>query len=794
MFAAPYSRLARKGRRMATPLNILFAALCLLFAPASRAQSNPNSFVPAAVPPATNAAQMRFTVVDTDSGQPIPGVKVRAWVAANLTTDATGSCAFALPKPTTGDFSYRITITKDGYVSKYITWAKSRLDRVEDIPTNYTAKMDKAAAIGGILKTPDGQPVAGARIIFSGADSSGQLEREKTTVAPNFHTERTDVNGKWQCTILPQKFQDMLFRVDQPDYLPAVFGCEGSEEGGELVTRLPASNYLASDAAMIIQRGIELSGIILDKSGKPVPQATITRDHQWRNRGAILQSGEDGRFKISNLRPGNMVLTIQADTLEPQTVAIVITNQMPEVKVALNPGKILKGRVLDDAGHPVAGALIQMDREDFQPLEFDWRTTSDRDGRFTWDSAPAGPHPYLVTADGFNLRSISALSAENSENSVTLHKSVDKIMVDGQVTDLASHAAVENFTLLVRVSNGADTTNWTQEVNNVSGSYTVAIDPHATAFTIEFRAPGCLPFTTDPKSPGDGDQQMNIQLEKGTGRLLAGKLMIPNYAGQINWKAGQSIVLSADVPDPETPAFDSDEAKAIWMRQYMRSDEGKKWQREHRSFAITPAADGSFQCADVPAGAYQLRIQLQESPEQGGGPLASLTTNFTVTADAGAALALNLGTVAVPPPVNLKPGDTAPLFATKTVDGHSLKLADFKGRYVLLDFWATWCGPCVAEMPNLKAIYEKHAQDSRFAMISLSLDAQPAQPIDFARKNGIRWTQGFLGDGDTSPVPGLYGVTGIPAIFLISPDGKIIDVGLRGPEIESAITQALGAF
>ena len=438
---------------------------------------------------------MRFLVVDSETAQPIPGVKVRAWVGANLVTDGAGSCSFALPKPTTADFSYRITISKDGYVPKYITWAKSRHDTIEDIPAAYTAKMEKAATIGGVLKGQDGQPIPGAKIIFSGLDASSAVEREKTTVAPNFHVERTDADGKWQCNIVPQKFQDMIFRVDQPDFLPALFGCEGSEQGGDVVTRLPSTHFLAGDAVMIIQHGIDLAGILVDNSGKPVPQATITRDHQWRNRGAILQSDEAGRFKISNLRPGDMVLTVQAQGLEPQTVAVVITNQMPELRLALNPGKILKGRVLDDTGKPVAGATIQMDRDDFQPLEFDWRATTDKDGRFVWDSAPAGSHPYLITADGFNLRSLPALAAEDGENTITLHSSPTAVFLDGKVTDLTTRAPIENFAMQVHFApanpapNGPPppagakvAENWGPSENHAGGVYAMTVGKQSAAY------------------------------------------------------------------------------------------------------------------------------------------------------------------------------------------------------------------------------------------------------------------------------------------------------------------------
>ena len=214
---------------------------------------------------------MRFRVLDAETSQPIAGVKVRAWVATNLVTDDTGLCSFALPKPASGDFSYRITITKEGYVPKFITWAKSRQDKISDIPAEYTAKMDKAATIGGVIKDQDGQPVAGARILFSGMDSSGPLEREKTTLAPNYHAERADENGKWRCDLVPEIFENMVFRVDQPDFLPALFGCEGSDAGGEDVTRLPAADFLAGGAVMGIRRGLELSGIIVTTPANPSP-------------------------------------------------------------------------------------------------------------------------------------------------------------------------------------------------------------------------------------------------------------------------------------------------------------------------------------------------------------------------------------------------------------------------------------------------------------------------------------------------------------------------------------------
>ena len=151
----------------------------------------------------------------------------------------------------------------------------------------------------------------------------------------------------------------------------------------------------------------------------------------------------------------------------------------------------------------------------------------------------------------------------------------------------------------------------------------------------------------------------------------------------------------------------------------------------------------------------------------------------------------HLGKATIKTAVNLKVGDLAPDFSAMSLDGKPLKLSGLRGKYVLLDFWATWCGPCIAETPHLRQTYDAFGKGAPLEMISLSLDADPAEPKKFARHEGMAWTQGFLGAWSNDKVTQDYGVHGIPAIFLIGPDGKVLATDLRGLRIKEAVALAL---
>lgn len=125
--------------------------------------------------------------------------------------------------------------------------------------------------------------------------------------------------------------------------------------------------------------------------------------------------------------------------------------------------------------------------------------------------------------------------------------------------------------------------------------------------------------------------------------------------------------------------------------------------------------------------------------------------------------------------------------------GKEIDLADMKGKVVLIDFWATWCGPCIAELPNVLKAYEAY-HEKGFEIIGISLDnaKDEAKLKSFVKDKNMPWPQAFDGKGWGNALAKKFGITSIPATYLVGKDGKIVSSNLRGPALSSAVKKELG--
>ena len=145
-------------------------------------------------------------------------------------------------------------------------------------------------------------------------------------------------------------------------------------------------------------------------------------------------------------------------------------------------------------------------------------------------------------------------------------------------------------------------------------------------------------------------------------------------------------------------------------------------------------------------------------------------------------------------------GKPAPPITGTDVDGKPVSLTGLKGKVVLLDFWSTWCPPCVASVPQLNGLAEKY-RDRGFEILGVNVDAlhedvkdvKTALPVvrRFLVERGSSWTCLLSGTGPDA-ITKAYGVSEIPANFLIDRDGRVIALELTGPALEQAVVRALG--
>jgi peroxiredoxin len=145
--------------------------------------------------------------------------------------------------------------------------------------------------------------------------------------------------------------------------------------------------------------------------------------------------------------------------------------------------------------------------------------------------------------------------------------------------------------------------------------------------------------------------------------------------------------------------------------------------------------------------------------------------------------AVGCGEAPAPTAVTISGND----FTMNDQNGKAVSLSDFRGKVVLLDFWATWCGPCMVGMPEVKSVWEKY-RDRDFMIIGVSQDRSSKEWKDYITKNDLSWTHVFDGGSD---VAYNYGVNAIPEMKLLDRDGNIIADAHQIGDLDSLINAEL---
>ncbi len=292
----------------------------------------------------------------------------------------------------------------------------------------------------------------------------------------------------------------------------------------------------------------------------------------------------------------------------------------------------------------------------------------------------------------------------------------------------------------------------------------------------------------------------------GNGRRVIGRVnVLGGDSSDVDWKRDVhrlTLTLGDPLVPPnnlmlETPA----EQQRAWaefnarQQQFWQSPEGKERQRKERQYVLIFDTNGNFHADNVPPGQYDLAIQVTDPEDEYYNRRYIGTVHRPVTVsnepDARVNAPVDIGAVDLTIRPRVKIGKVVPSFDGKTADGKTIKLSDYKGKYVLLYFWGRSMGYSTYDFQVLKELQSTYGASGKLMVLGCNLDPDMNTAAQFAKTQGQTWTQVYLGNWNQNPIPGMFGLQGNTACVLIDPEGKLASNQLRGSSIRNAVNSAL---
>jgi peroxiredoxin len=655
-------------------------------------------------------------------------------------------------------------------------------------------RLGKASTLRVKVVDRAGKPVAGAYLqvgTWRGHDSLLRIGAQSEVAWRSPWNAQTDAAGRFTWTSAP--VDAMLVHIFKDGYMRM-----------EPVP-LTASNQ---EQVVTLDPGLVISGSVTDAvTGKPVPRFRVIqgfgqpqqrqgilswfqgkRNITWWRMRTVEYTG--GRYSMKFDTPGKeSYVRVEAPGYEPAESRGFRSDEGAMIQdFGLKPAAGISGVVLLPDGRPAAGVQVVLGTQenrasvrggDVQENSNAETTTTGPDGRLTVPKHDGGVLLVVAADAGF----ADATSDEFAKTGKLVLQPWGRI--EGEVRNGRKPAAYQSVVY------------WPDWPSNRGGASRMqSYDYHFRAdsqgrFAIDRVIPGkgTIARVLDTSLRGEWCGQEPVEVKPGQttqvrlggkGRPVIGRVVLDGTPPEpVDWRSNDPAFL-------EPPRAERRKATAPWI-----------------TFASGFDKDGGFRIEDVAPGTYELTIpvNLPSDKRTWGTPRATMgEATLPVTVPEGPEdQPVEIGDVKVR--LYVRVGDLAPDFTAPRLDGGQFKLSEQRGKLVLLDFWATWCQPCLAEIPAMKDIQKTFGGDPRFVLVGVSCDEAAQAPAKYTKANALSWTQVFGGPVPWSarPAPAkeiqnvgeIYSIRGIPATFLIGPNGRILARDLRGPALKEAVRKAL---
>ncbi|HEY1599586.1 MAG TPA: carboxypeptidase regulatory-like domain-containing protein [Pirellulales bacterium] len=582
-------------------------------------------------------------------------------------------------------------------------------------------------------------------------------------------------NGIYEWTWAPD--DAVKFRVSTPgDYVSSEVDFTASDEV-QVLTMYPQ---------------LRIAGTVKDaNTGQPIEQFATTPIIHFRPDFPSVEHDQlapqtNGKFEVqfdrTDIQHGLQIEAPGYVTLRVGPYKIGET--VPELQLRMQPASRFVGRVVDQADKSVAGAkvfvgsysehlyLSDLERKDGGRSDNYWVSTNEK-GEFEIAHQLERYCLVVVSPDGYG-------EADRQAGGLPGELRIRRwAKVHGRLLQHGKAVAPHTVRLDPIRDQGGDAPRGhvgLYATTNQDGEYhfdRVPPIPCRVQASIHWSVDGPLKSSRSvPIDPAPGDD-LTVDLGGG-GAEVTGRLQLDPPEAGFDYHFGLNYLLARrpGVTPPSVVADKGFDWRQGWSDSWTSTSEGSVYLLTLHHYYVKPDPDGRFQISGVEPGEYDLAFRLYGSTE---GclvhPVGMRVVRFTVKPGEAT---VDLGSITVPTSPALHVGDAAPDFDFVDSAGHSAKLSELRGKYILVDFWASWCGPCVAKLGDVEQLRQRYAEGLGMIVIGANLDQDRGRATEFLSGRKLPWRHALLGDWSTTEIPKRFAVSSLPTYVLIDPQGRVM--------------------